>query len=92
MVSSKSITKIRKKNQRFLDVISPGTYEIHLIDRLSPLGQSEFPVFWWTDYSKYRRIDLIHDGRHVEFAIIIQISYTLQRGKTTQVREVITNI
>ena len=37
-------------------------------------------------------IDLIHDSRHVGFAIITQISYTLLRGKTTQVREVITNI
>ena len=37
-------------------------------------------------------IDLIHDGRHVGFAIIMQISYTLLRGQTTQVREVITNI
>ena len=37
-------------------------------------------------------IDLIHDGRYVGFAIIIKISYTLLRGQTTQVREVITNI
>ena len=37
-------------------------------------------------------IDLIHDGRHVGFAIIMQISYTLLRGQTTQVREVITNM
>ena len=37
-------------------------------------------------------IDLIHDSRHVGFAIIMQISYTLLRGQTTQVREVITNI
>ena len=36
-------------------------------------------------------IDLIHDVRHVGFAIIMQISYTLLRGQTTQVREVITN-
>ena len=36
-------------------------------------------------------IDLIHDSRHVGFAIIKQISYTLLRGQTTQVREVITN-
>ena len=36
-------------------------------------------------------IDHIHDGRHVGFAIIMQISYTLLRGQTTQVREVITN-
>ena len=36
-------------------------------------------------------IDLIHDSRHVGFAIIMQISYTLLRGQTTQVREVITN-
>ena len=35
--------------------------------------------------------ELIHDGRHVGFAIIMQISYTLLRGQTTQVREVITN-
>ena len=39
-----------------------------------------------------RSIDVIHDGRHVGFAIIMQISYTLLRGQTTQVREVITNI
>ena len=38
------------------------------------------------------QIDLIHDGRHVGFAIIMQISYTLLRGQTTQIREVITNI
>ena len=37
-------------------------------------------------------IDLIHDGRHVGFAIIMQISYTLLMGQTAQVREVITNI
>ena len=37
-------------------------------------------------------IDLIHDGRHVGFAMIMQISNTLVRGQTTQVREVITNI
>ena len=37
-------------------------------------------------------IDLIHDGRHVGFTIIMQISFTLVRGQTTQVREVITNI
>ena len=37
-------------------------------------------------------IDLIHDGRHVGFAIIMQISYSLLRGQTTQIREVITNI
>ena len=37
-------------------------------------------------------IDLIHDGRHDGFAIIMQISYSLLRGQTTQVREVITNI
>ena len=37
-------------------------------------------------------MDLIHDGRHVGFAIIMQISYTLLRGQTTQIREVITNI
>ena len=45
--------------------------------------------------SEYRHviwIDLIHDGRQVGFAIIMQISYTLLRGQTTQVREVITNI
>ena len=39
-----------------------------------------------------KAIDLIHDSRHVGFAIIMQISYTLLRGQTTQVREVITNI
>ena len=37
-------------------------------------------------------IDLIHDGRDVVFATIMQISYSLLRGQTTQVREVITNI
>ena len=37
-------------------------------------------------------IDLIHDGRHVGFAIIMQISYKLLRGQTTQFREVIMNI
>ena len=37
-------------------------------------------------------IDLTHDGRHIGFAIIMQISYTLLRGQTTQVPEVITNI
>ena len=38
------------------------------------------------------RIDLIHDDRHVGFAIIMQISYTLLRGQTTQVREILTKI
>ena len=37
-------------------------------------------------------IDLNHDSRHLGFAIIMQISYTLLRGQTTQVREDITNI
>ena len=37
-------------------------------------------------------IDLIHDSRHVGFAIIMQISYTFLRGQITQVPEVITNI
>ena len=37
-------------------------------------------------------IGLIHDDRHVGFAIIMQISYTLLEGQTTQVREVLTNI
>ena len=37
-------------------------------------------------------IDLTHNGRHVGFAIIMQISNTLVRGQTTQVREVITSI
>ena len=37
-------------------------------------------------------IHLIQDGRHVGLAIIMQISYSLLRGQTTQVREVITNI
>ena len=37
-------------------------------------------------------IDLTHDSRHVGFAFIMQISYTLLRGQTTQVREVTTNI
>ena len=37
-------------------------------------------------------IDLIHDGRHVGFAIIMQISYTSLRRQTTQVREIKTNI
>ena len=45
-----------------------------------------------TFLSRIEPIDLIHDGRHVGFAIIMQISYTLLRGQTTQVREVITNI
>ena len=38
------------------------------------------------------QIDLIHNGRHVGFAVIMQISYSHLRGQTTQVREVITNI
>ena len=33
----------------------------------------------------YQLIDLIHDSRHVGFAIIMQISDTLLRGQTTQV-------
>ena len=36
--------------------------------------------------------DLIHGGRHVGFAIIMQISDKLLKGQTTQVREVVTNI
>ena len=31
-------------------------------------------------------IDLIHHRRHVQFAIILQIGYTLLRGQTTQGR------
>ena len=42
--------------------------------------------------SLVRLIDLIHDGCHVGFAIVMQINYTLLRGQTTQVREVIKNI
>ena len=37
-------------------------------------------------------IDLIHEGRHVGFAVMMQISYTLLTGQTTQVQEVMTNI
>ena len=37
------------------------------------------------------KIDFIHDGLRVGFAIIMQISYTLLRGQTTQLREIITN-
>ena len=37
-------------------------------------------------------IDLIHDSRHIGFAIIMQISDTLLTGQTTQFWEVITNI
>ena len=36
--------------------------------------------------------NLIHNSRHVGFAFIMQISYTLLRGQTTKVQEVITNI
>jgi len=31
-------------------------------------------------------IDLIHEGRHVEFAIIVQIGNTILMGQTTQGR------
>ena len=60
-------------------------------------GSLFFPVQFTDELKKKKRasyltIDLIHDGRHVGFAIIMQISYTLLRGQTTQVREVITNI
>ena len=34
-------------------------------------------------------INLIHDGRLVGFAIIVQIGYALFRGQTAQVREII---
>ena len=37
-------------------------------------------------------IDLIHDGHHVGFPIIMQISYTLLRGQTTQVGEMTTQM
>jgi len=37
-------------------------------------------------------IDLIHDGRHVGFAIIVQINYALFGGQTAQVREIVTII
>ena len=36
-------------------------------------------------------IELIHDGRHMGFAIIMQISYERLSGQTTQFREVIMN-
>ena len=32
--------------------------------------------------NEYLTVDLIHDDRHVGFAIIMQISYTLLRGQT----------
>ena len=38
------------------------------------------------------RVDLSHDGCHVGFAIIMQISYTPLRGQTTQIREIVTKI
>ena len=47
---------------------------------------------WFSATWLRESIDLIHDGRHVGFAIIMQISYTLLRGQTAQVRKVITNI
>jgi len=37
-------------------------------------------------------IDLTHDGSHVGFTIIMQISYTLLRGQTTKVPQIIKNI
>ena len=37
-------------------------------------------------------IDLTHDGSHIGFTIIMQISYTLLRRDTTQVPQIITNI
>ena len=37
-------------------------------------------------------LHLIHDGRHVGFAIIMQISHTLLRAQTTQVQQVMTNV
>ena len=40
---------------------------------------------------QFESIDIIHDGRHVGFAIIMQISYTLLRWQTTQVREITAN-
>ena len=60
-------------------------------------GKIPFPFHYVREDKKLNRvklpyvIDLIHDVHHVGFAIIMQISYTLLRGQTTQVREVITN-
>ena len=45
-----------------------------------------------SDREEFNSTDLIHNGRRVGFAIIMQISYTLLRGQKKQVREVITNI
>ena len=46
----------------------------------------------WASQNYVGTIDLIHNSRHVGFAFIMQISYTLLKGQTTQVREVIMNI
>ena len=51
-----------------------------------------YPWMFLASAARLKAIELIHDGRHVGFAIIMQISNTLVRGQTTQVREVITNI
>ena len=51
-----------------------------------------YPLRSMLDPHKTLQIDLIHDGRHVGFAIIMQVSHTLLRGQTIQVRDVITNI
>ena len=63
-----------------------------------PLSNLRAPYFKASENRPYQERmstwapDLIQDGRHVGFAIIMQISYILLRGQTAQVREVITNI
>ena len=50
-------------------------------------------VTLFNDFKNYIiTLDLIHDGRLVEFPIIMQISYIILRGQTTQRRVIITNI
>ena len=73
-------------------------YNIELADLIYWFGviaHGVEEVIWLILHFQNQRaqtIDLIHDSRHAGFSFIMQISCTLLRGQTTQVREVITNI
>ena len=61
---------------------------MHLRDRLKIKAIRSGDAIDWNNFKRARNnvnnaIDLIHDGRHVGFAIIMQISYSLLRGQTT---------
>ena len=87
------VSERERERERERDVVSDshdrGPLLHQLTNKVSSLKKT---TEYHTDLMTQVTIDLIHDSRHVGFAIIMQISYALLRGQTTKVREVITNI